>query len=268
MLSPVQWVRRRIELAQHAPRRREIEAELARLCGEPVRLVSSGSKRGYDEIYFAQRSGQRFAVVRVNSGSKRQPKPAGPRDPVMPLGPRERLNHEWHVYERLSPLGLSPQPIWRADDAIACGWMTWPRVSEIVLRDRAEFWPSFSAIVPAVSQMHRLGLTHLDLNLGNILTDPATRRVAFIDFEFAPAVWLTIPQQRAFDYLRLIDECLRPRRGGRQLLSDVGRIVSLLQTHVDPEARAADVQFVSEKLHRLTQQVGFCQQLRAVFPTL
>jgi hypothetical protein len=266
--SPMQWLRRRGELAALDPRRRELEAELSRYCGHSVQLVSVQAKRSYDEVYYALRDGQKFAVVRVNNPWKKQVGAIQPQSIAVPLQSRERLRREWTAYERLFPSGLSPQPIWRAEDAIACGWLNWPRASETILRDRDQFWPTIETVLPAIRQMHDCGITHLDLNLGNILTEPNTRRVAFIDFEFGAVPAVTVPQQRAFDYLRLIDECVRPRRGGKQMLGDLDRLVLRLQESVDEEARDADMSRVWGKLHRLASHAELRQKLRTVFPRL
>ena len=264
--SPFQWLRRRRELSALDPRRHELEAEFSQFCGHSVQLVSVQAKRSYDEIYYALRDGRRFAVVRVNNPGKSRTGSVGPNDLAIPLDSRERLNREWTAYQRLFPIGISPPPIWRTDDAIACGWLEWPRASEMVIRDRNEFWPMLESILPAIRQMHQSGVTHLDLNLGNILAEPKTRRIAFIDFEFGPVASVTIPQQRAFDYLRLIDECIRPRRGGKQLLGDMDRLIRLLQQCVDEEARDAEIDGRFEKLQRLSAQTELCQKLRTVFP--
>lgn len=266
--SPIQWLRRRGELAALDPRRRELEAELSRYCGHAVQLVSVQAKRSYDEVYFALRDGQKFAVVRVNSPCKKRVSSINPQEIAVPLESRERLHREWTAYERLFPSGLSPQPIWRAEDAIACGWLDWPRASETVIRDRNEFWPMMEAVLPAIRRMHDCGVTHLDLNLGNILAEPNTRQVAFIDFEFGPVPSVTLPQQRAFDYLRLIDECVRPRRGGKQMLGDLDRFVAGLRECVDEETRDADMSRAMGKIHRLTANAELRQKLRTVFPRL
>jgi serine/threonine protein kinase len=138
----------------------------------------------------------------------------------------------------------------------------------LVVRDRQTFWPLIEAILPGISRMHRCGVTHLDLNLGNILVDPRTSKIAFIDFEFGCRATVTIPQQQAYDYLRLIDECLRPRRGGKQLLNEMDRLVGGLRGCVDGAVREADLSGFLEKLRRLAAHAELCQKLRTVFPHL
>jgi hypothetical protein len=267
--SPRHWKRRRSELASLEPRRQEIERELSEHCGHSVRLVSVQAQRSYDEVFFALRDGERFGVVRVNSPVKSDPEqPTGTDHLVVPLLSTARLDREWNAYSQLAPLGLSPQPLWRCADAIACEWLHWPRMSESIIRDRHQFWPLLACILPAVRRMHDGGVVHLDLNPGNLLIESQTQNVAFIDFEFGPVDWISVPQQRAYDYLRLIAECLRRRRGGPQLLSDADQLIRLLDEVVDADTRQAEIALSDERLHRLAAQPALCQKLRTVFTQL
>lgn len=262
------WLKRRRELAQLAPRMRELEAELSRALGPPVSLKPAATKGGYDEIFYVMQATARIAVLRVNSPFKENHDPVGPRDPGVPLGDKERLDREWTAYQRLAPSGLSPKPLWRGDGAIACSWLPWDRVSNLLKSPRDSFWPLMQRIIPAIAKMHELGVTHLDLNAGNILSEPGGIGIAFIDFEFGPQPWVTLAQQQAFDYLRLIDNCTKRRRGGAQMMSDLDCLLRLLETSVSTQAREADIAFSLEKLQLLAAQPLLCQRLRAIFPKL
>ncbi len=208
------WWRRRLELAPLTHRRRALESQLATVCGHDVALRPAASKGGYDTIFYARHAGRQFAVVRLNNPNRQQDDPIGEFDPGVPLGPGERLEREWAAYEKLGPVGLSPQTIWRGDDAIACTWLDWERVASCVNRSAAGFWDQLERIIPSISRMHELGVTHLDLNLGNILSDPSDKRIAFIDFEFGPRPWIARPQQGTV--------C-----GHRQLLTPAGGAISV-----------------------------------------
>lgn len=267
--SPRRWNRRRNEIASVEPRRREIERELTEHCGHTVELVSVNALRSYDEVFFALRDGCKFAVVRVNSPIKQDPdEPVGRDHLVIPLRSSQRLDREWTAYEQLAPLGLSPRPLWRCEDAIACEWLEWPRMSETIIRDREQFWPLMECIVPAIRRMHDGGVTHLDLNPGNLLIELETRNVAFIDFEFGAVDWINAAQQRAYDYLRLVSECLRRRRGGPQLLSDTDRLIRLLEQSVDEATRGAELSLSVDRLRRLTEHPELRRKLGSVFEQL
>jgi len=268
MRSPLRWARRRLELSLMAPRRRAIEAELSTAWNHQVLLRPAATKGGYDEIYYANHDGKRTAVVRVNSPHKRQNDPIGPYDPSVPLDPLERLDREWNAYSKLCLHNLSPRPMWRTHDAIACTWLNWQRASHRLTQNRQQFWDVLERIIPAIRTMHDAEVTHLDLNLGNLLLDPHGQGIAIIDFEFGPVDWVSLDQQVAVDYLRIIDDCTKPRRGGQIMLSEPSRLLKLLNAHVPAGARNADMKFSHHKLNRLGQHSDFCDALRTVFAGL
>lgn len=268
MRSPWRWLKRRWELRSQEPRRVEIESQLRRELGQEIKLVPASVKGGYDEIYQAQLQGVSLAVVRVNSPFKVIRDPIGPQDPGVPLGPLERLDREWSAYTALAPLRLSPVPIWRCEDAIACSWVAGGRASDQLRNYPDRIWAVLDRAIPAISQMHSAGVVHLDLNLGNILLDDCTSNVTLIDFEFGPVAWVTLAQQRGFDYLRLIDDCLKPRRGGALLGAELSRLVCLLNDQVDQDARHADMTFALAKLQRLAGAPRVLIALRSIFPSL
>ena len=265
MRSPVRWVTRYVERSRQATRRCQLEAELAAEWQCRVKLRPASAKGGYDEIYYAIHKRRRIAVVRVNNPHKHVDDPIGPEDPGVPLGSNDRLDCEWKAYGKLYPQRLSPEPMWRTHDAIACSWLNWNRASQWLTKHRDQFWPTLEQIIPAIRRMHDLDVIHLDLNLGNILLEPGGAGVVIIDFEFGPVDWVSKAQQMAFDYLRLIDDCIRPRRGGAVMLDDPKRLVELLDTIVVPQAKEAEMRFSLSKLKRLGKERRFCEQLRAVF---
>jgi hypothetical protein len=251
-----------------AGRRLELETALAANGGTPVQLTPASVKGGYDEIYYATRNGIRFGVVRVNSPFKVQNDPIGPRDPSVPLPARERLDREWEAYQKLSPAGLSPEPLWRTHDAIACSWIHWERASILLTRKREHFWPLMEQALTAIRRMHDLGVVHLDLNWGNLLAPATGTGIAIIDFEFGPVDWVSREQQMAYDYLRLVDDSVKPRRGGRVMLADLARLGRALDQCVPAPVREARMGFVFDKLIRLAEQPALRAQLRTVFKNL
>ena len=267
-LSPVRWFRRRAELKNVEPRRKALEAELASVLGAACSLVPARSKGGYDQIWHAVSGGARRAVVRMNNPHKAKHEPVDPRLPLHAVAPAARLAREWEAYGRLFPLGLSPQPLWRTDDAIACSWVDWGRASEALIQKRSRIWPLAAALFPAVRRMLDAGVVHLDLNLGNLLFAPDGSAVAMIDFEYGPAAWVSPAQQQAFDYLRLIDDLLRTRRGGGLVLAEPDRLVALVREAVSAQAGAAQMGFSLAKLRNLAGQPDFCARLSNVFPNL
>lgn len=268
MRSPLRWLKRQFELFRQSDRRHELCEEISREFQQSLKLVPASTKGGYDEIYYARSGRETVAVVRVNSPHKTINDPIGPKDPGVPLGPLDRIDREWDAYSKLSAEGLSPTPLWRIDDAMACSWLPWERVSRFLTQNPREIWNVLKLTFPAVSRMHQLGVTHLDLNLGNLLLNPDHDQVAIIDFEFGPVPWVSLPQQMAFDYLRLLDVCCKPRRGGKVLLSNPDAIIPLLEQAVSPEARDAPLGFAFDKLQRLASEPGLLASLQKIFSRL
>ena len=233
-----------------------------------IELKAASAKGGYDEIYNAIKDGQVFGVVRINSDFKADKDPIGQWDPGIPLNSTERLDYEWYAYKKLFPANLSPEPLWRNDTAIMCSWVDAERASERLIKDRKCFWTLAEKIFGAVATMHSLGVVHLDMNLGNILVKSDNFEITIIDFEFGPADWVSPSQQRAFDYLRLIDDFIKPRRGGKQMLADIERLVDILDKLVQPEDRCAELSVFLQKLKRLQSQKDLSKSLCRIFPNL
>lgn len=268
MRSPLRWLRRRSEFAMQSARRIELEAEFTQFHSSPVSFVPADAKGGYDQIYYALEGRRRLAVVRINSPHKSEKDPIGPLDPGIPLGPAERLEREWRAYEKLFPVGLSPQPMWRTSDCIVCSWLPWRRASEVLAKRRNLTWSVIERSLAAIRRMHDAGVIHLDLNTGNLLIEEDGPSIAIIDFEFGPVNWVSHQQQMAFDYLRLIDDFVKPRRGGKVMLADVKRLALLLEGRVSPEIRNAEMGFSFAKLKRLAEQPALCDAISTVFPKL
>lgn len=257
------------ELAAHAPRRAELENLIASGLGLPhVRLVPAPSKGGYDEIYFAESPSKRFGVLRANSAHKVNTDPVSASDPGLPLAARARIDAEWNSYSLLHPLGLAPEPLWRAEDASLCAWVEGQRLSRCLARRRDLVWDLLERVFESVKVMHGAGVVHQDLNLGNVLLTAPDQNVVFLDFEFGPSDWMTRGQQETFDYLRLVDNALKPRRGGRLLASDPSRLVRLLDDAVSDEAKGCDTRPLVEWLPRLRDAAELRRAMSSVFTQL
>ncbi|QDT31367.1 phosphotransferase [Thalassoglobus polymorphus] len=265
MSFSIRWLKRRYQHALISPKRRELEQRLSNDWEKPIRLVPASTSESYDEIFYAIHNDARVAVVRVNSPHRGPKDPVKPEDPIYPLDSAGRLEREWTAYSKLSAVDLSPQPLWRSDDAIACSWFDWERVSRYLVQHRSRFWDVFEKLLPAIRLMHEQGVTHLDMNLGNFLISRDGKKIVIIDFEFDPNDWLTYEQQLGFDYLRVILDCTKRRRGGQYLLSDLDRMVATIEKNVEPAAREADLSFAPRQLHRLKKYPELQARLSKLF---
>jgi len=265
MISPSKWFRRTLERYQQRPRKKILALQLEKYFQMPVELKPAATKGGYDQIYLAWSQRKVLGVIRVNNPFKKSYDPIGPEDPSFPLKAQDRLDREWKAYQILSPYGLSPQPIWRCEDAIACQWLDWKRLSTQMLDHQFHPLTAAQLVFQATRQMHDLGVTHLDLNLGNFLIEPNDSKVVLIDFEFGPFPSITLGQQMAFDYLKITQDCLRPRRGGKRLMPHIDSWLEILATYAHPKAKQAALPFAPTVLPRIYQAPKFIEALRRIF---
>ena len=268
MRSPLRWFHRRSEFAKQSTRRIELEEDFSKFRGTRVSFVPADAKGGYDQIYYALEGREKFAVVRINNPHKRENDPIGALDPGIPLGPADRLEREWEAYTKLFPAGLSPQPIWKTTDAIICSWIPWKRASEVLVKRRDLTWSVIDRSINAIRRMHDSGVIHLDLNTGNLLIEENGPGISIIDFEFGPVDWVSLEQQMAFDYLRIIDDFVKPRRGGKVMLANLEKLSVILDNAVPFEIRNASMGFSLSKLKRIAAHEELRKALAAVFPNL
>ncbi|WP_437201223.1 lipopolysaccharide kinase InaA family protein [Planctomicrobium sp. SH664] len=241
------WLRnRRLERAI-APRRQEILTALRAEIDPRLELKFRPSRGGFDVTLQASVAGQPLGILRMNPAIPKV-KPVPGNSLKQPLSPAARIDLEWQTYQRLSALGLSPRPLWRSHDALLCSQIDWPKASIALRSLGADFWPAMQRIVAAVQEMHRAGVTHLDLNTGNIFLQPKQHGVQFIDFEYGPAGWATNRQCQAFDWLRLILCCARRRRGQAFLRSDPTRFSRLFEPAWPLLQEVCDLEFLLRNL--------------------
>jgi predicted Ser/Thr protein kinase len=197
---------RRKKIKQNYPTMARIQELLSEHMKRQIHLKPGFGKRGQDEIYSALDGRKVVAMVRVENKnqlvSTSPPKWAPPKwDFRVRLDFHKRIEKEWNAYSMLSKKNLSPATIWRNEIAAACTFIDGERASRRFVQVKKEFWELTDTVFKAVKQMHDCNIIHLDLNLGNILITKQTNDIAIIDFEFGPADWLSIAQQRACDFL-------------------------------------------------------------------
>ncbi len=210
--------RRKSELKDNRRAMLHIQRLLSEHINQPIKLKPASGKSGQDQIYSVLNGRSTVAMVRVENKNRAKPDEPPKWNFRTQLNLHDRIEKEWDSYEKLSAKNLSPKPLWRNDIAMACSRVDSERASRRFIRAKKDFWALVETIFDAVKEMHDCGITHMDLNLGNILIHPKTNGISIIDFEFGPAEWLTADQQRACDYLCLLNEFSRKRRGGKSCL--------------------------------------------------
>ncbi len=222
------------------PLRIRLQEELGYFLQQNCQLVPAQGKGGYDRLFYVETNGQRTAMMRVRNlqADAQSHSPSG--GIRRTLTADERLDYEWAAYSALSGKKLSPQPVWRSDDAIVCSYYPFKRVAEVLKKDRQLVWNVLPPTFALVREMHTARVVHMDLNLGNMLVELDTYRLVVIDFEYAPAERLTFEQACLCDYLRLINDFIRPRRGGRELRKDIARFNHVLQDGIPEQVKQAN----------------------------
>lgn len=263
-----EWIHHSRELRTLVPRIAELELELSETLNTPVRLQPAAAKSGFDVICFAVNSEDvPLAVVRLNKSCRPYKQCLKTYHLRQRLSAANRLRHEWDTYQILSPYGLSPRPLWRTQDAVACAWLSWPTAGAVLKEYPECCWDVLERVLPRLEAMHRLGVIHLDPHLGNILLEPDSEQVAFIDFELAAVEGLSEESLKLFDYLLLINDAARLRRGGEYLLQDLPRLISLLEATVPTDVKTADGPSLP-LLENLSRQPEFLEALQQVFPQI
>ncbi|RKZ49217.1 MAG: hypothetical protein DRQ48_01300 [Gammaproteobacteria bacterium] len=201
------WVR--YQYAEHkiTQRRNSIRDQLVEVLGEKISFHLSGN-RGQDSIYIIHCDNVPKAVLRLVN-PYRKAKETDTAMPYMPLAANERLSREWDAYQRGAEKGLTPRVLWRCDDAILCEYLPYDNLHNKLLKHPDDFWKFIILASQRLGELHDVGITHMDASLANILTNNSLNHLLFVDFEYGPNKGLDIWQQRAYDYLRLLESSIK-----------------------------------------------------------
>lgn len=197
------WWRSRQAEAALKDRREAVKAMVEGVLGGPMRLKERGNL-GHDSNYDVFSDGEQVAVLRlVNPFKQRQTPPPGM--PFRIEEPARRLDHEYVAMVRTAAIGLGPEPIWRAEDAILCRYLPYRTLTSVVLKEPDRVWECLSQASAALDRLHReVGMAHMDASLSNVLADAGHRAFALVDFEYTPDVGVAFPEQKIYDHLRLL----------------------------------------------------------------
>ncbi|NOX09515.1 MAG: hypothetical protein GXP22_08530 [Gammaproteobacteria bacterium] len=183
-------------------RREEIRRELIAFFSSEIKLIQAG-QRGHDSIYYVNEdNGNTIAMLRLSNPYKKRSPPANDM-PFIALDTDGRISREWDCYRQGGE--LTPEPLWQSIDALVCGYLPMQSLQDIMMSDRDYVWAILCKATMALHQLHQQGVTHMDASLANILSDADMEQMVFIDFEYGPSLNVTEKQQRAYDFLRLVE---------------------------------------------------------------
>ena len=279
MRSPTRFIRKFgptkiLHRLKHSGTRRLLEREISSDLNRPVRLVNKFNKnrRSHEIYYWAKSGGTTIGIVSLNTinattADRSQIKEVD--RSKKPISKRaSRSTHEWHIYSRLYPVGLSPEPIWSGHNATLNSFIDWPSVTDQLISNRQRFWQLTERIFAATRAMHDLGVYHMDLNPGNILADENGDGIVFIDFELIAPADMSPAEKKAHDFIYFIGCTTRRRRGGDLLEADPSRMVGLLDAVVDQETRTAQFSYSGPSLQKISGIPGLRDSLRTIFKNI
>lgn len=257
------WLRKRASEQQIRPRRAEVLAEIAKDLNLPtLPKFKVAGEGGHDGIYYLSHDNKPLGVLRlVNPYKKRIP----PSD-EMPFALEDsdkRIARERDAYTLASPLKLTPKPLWYREDALMCEWLPYKPLHKTLLANPHQAWPMLMRAADAVGELHKTGLTHMDVSLANIIADADMQHLVFVDFEYSPAPTLNVAEQKLYDHLRLVESTWKfipaDERGNWQ------GWFNTFEKHVDADMRKVNIQKLAPALGRLLKADGLGEALRSLF---
>ena len=259
------WWRSRKAEAALKDRREAVQAMVAGVIGSPVRLKERGNL-GHDSNYDVFVGARQVAVLRLVNPFKQRPNPP----PGMPFqiedAPR-RLDHEYVALARAASIGLAPEPIWRAEDAILCSYLPFHTLTSTVLGAPERVWECLSQASAALDRLHReVGMAHMDASLSNVLADAGHKAFALVDFEYTPAPGVGFAEQKIYDHLRLLQATGKfiPER----LRGEHAAWFEQFAGYVDDEMRAAPLERLLPALNHVLGVEAYRDAARKVLPSL
>ncbi len=181
-----------------------IEAELKM----SVSLVRSGS-RGSDSIYRVNDTSQKcVAVLRLINPHRKQ-KTVPVEMPYRLIDGENRIERELSSYTLGAPMGLTPEPLWSTNDALLCRYNNGEPILNALLQNILSPIEVLDNGWNALRQLHKLGISHMDASVQNLLFASESRQFCLVDFEFGPAEDLCFEDQCTYDFLRYLESMLK-----------------------------------------------------------
>jgi hypothetical protein len=259
------WWRARKAEAALKDRREAVQRLVEGVLGSSVRLKERGNL-GHDSNYDVFAGGKQAAVLRLVNPHKQRPTPP-PGMPFQIEEPARRLDHEYVALARCASIGLAPEPIWRAEDAILCRYLPYHTLTSAALKSPDRVWTYLSQASAALDRLHReVGMAHMDASLSNVLADAGHKAFALVDFEYTPVAGVTFPEQKIYDHLRLLQATGKfiPER----LKGDHAAWFEQFAGYVDEEMRAAPLERILPALNHVLGVEAYRDATRKVLPNL
>lgn len=258
------FIRREYAELRNRPRTIRLQAQLSASFERRLTLHRSGS-RGRDSVFLVRDDTNMVGAVRLCNPHLHR-KPLAADMPFVTLSDAVRIEREWKSYQQGGPVGLTPAPLWRDEDALLCEFVPGHRLSDVLADDPGCFWTLVQRASAALAALHKLGITHMDASLANVIAEETRSACRLIDFEYGPASQLSIGQQMAYDHLRLLESSMKfmppgAEGGADDWLGELARGLS-------EETRLADIGPLAPAIARVLASPVLHRGLSGVFHTL
>lgn len=199
-----------------------IQADIQKELGDvEFKFASFG---GADIHFYVLRNSIRFAMLRLAIENKKDDALA-----ICRFDKEKRLANEYKAYRKGFQNDLTPEVLYYSKDALVCGYLSGERVFNVLQKDRSKVWDILISAMQIYQKLHALGIVHLDATLKNFIMKDGRMKV--IDFEYyAGMSEFDIEEQKAYDYVRIIEHTLRTipdkyQRNYHQFIKDLDKIV-------------------------------------------
>lgn len=267
MKSPLKMLNVWIDHRRLYHRCTEVEWRLSARLEQTITLAPMDCGGGADRVFLGRTNvglPQPVCCIRMTCPWRRV-RSSEPDLPRLSLPPIQRLLREESAYQTLHPIGLSPRVIARDDFFLATYFVPWPRLSD-VLRDRPErLWSVLPILLASIREMHAAGISHMDLNCGNVLVSPEFNQVMFIDFEYRPDAEFSFFDQKRFDFLRMAHGLLKRRRGLDVIANHPDRFARLVASYAPESGNDMPSELVPHWFQRVSEFPVINAILQAAF---
>lgn len=243
---------------QHRTDIARIQADIQKELGEvEFKLASFG---GADMNFYVLRNSVKFAMLRLAIEDKK--------DDALPISrfdKEKRLANEYNAYSKGFQDDLTPEVLYYSKDALVCEYLSGERVFNVLQKDRSKVWDILISAIQIYQKLHGLGIVHLDATLKNFVMDEGRMKV--IDFEYYAGIpEFDIEEQKAYDYVRIIEHTLRTVPGEYQ--GNYHQFIKDLDKIVPDEIRDVDFTHVKPWIKNIQTYPLYPDLKEKVFPKL
>jgi len=243
---------------QHRADIDRIKADIQKKFGDvEFKLASFG---GADMNFYVLRNSVKFAMLRLAIEDKK--------DDALPISrfdKEKRLANEYKAYRKGFQDDLTPEVLYYSKDALMCEYLNGERVFNLLKKDRSKVWDILISAMQIYQKLHALSIVHLDATLKNFVMDDGRMKV--IDFEYYAGIpEFDIEEQKAYDYVRIIEHTLRTIPGEYQ--GNYHQFIKDLDKIVPSEIRDVDFNHVKPWIKNIQTYPIYPDLKEKIFPKL